>query len=315
MSHTEESRFVHRDDIKATFDRLTGNIAVLNHHIRPKSPLSIDIAITKYCEGGCAFCYQDATTKGLHADIDYIINGLKNIEPRPFQVTLGGGEPTAHPDFHVLVLRISDLGISVSTTVGPGVTRQGLFELYMCCQNHISAVGVSLDPKREDIFVKTVLNCIGKARAHLVLKREWLGYFAEKLKTRWIPYEVSGLVLLLPKPVGRGKGIIHPSVKEIQEFFNDAVIPWYLWYDGEKSVSVDPCIEPAIPVRLSEYVSVGEDAGFHSMYWDAVEKKVSRCSFLKDEELHWDGSKEQFDNIWKNWKLKDRCKYRIRVDK
>jgi len=61
-------------------------------------PELVDVKITDYCPVGCKFCYQDSTASGKHADkmgdLTYAIGKMK-----VFEVAIGGGEPTLHPDF------------------------------------------------------------------------------------------------------------------------------------------------------------------------------------------------------------------------
>ena len=64
------------------------------------APELVDIKITDYCPFGCKYCYQGSTAKGTHAKTD-TINTLSYALGRMhvFEVALGGGEPTMHPDF------------------------------------------------------------------------------------------------------------------------------------------------------------------------------------------------------------------------
>lgn len=66
----------------------------------PDTPELVDICITKYCCKSCTFCYQDCNYKGKHADTQWL-GSLAWIlkDHRVFEVVLGGGEPTEHPDF------------------------------------------------------------------------------------------------------------------------------------------------------------------------------------------------------------------------
>ncbi len=88
------------------FNRSNGNKFRLtfdqNQKIISKSfaPELVDIKITDYCDKNCAFCYQGSTQDGLHGNIDYIKSVLYMLEKHQiFEVALGGGEPTLHPEF------------------------------------------------------------------------------------------------------------------------------------------------------------------------------------------------------------------------
>lgn len=63
-------------------------------------PELVDVKITNYCDEGCSYCYQGSTVKGKHAkldDVKRIIEELANAGT--FELAIGGGEPTTHPDF------------------------------------------------------------------------------------------------------------------------------------------------------------------------------------------------------------------------
>ena len=66
----------------------------------PKTPELVDLKITDYCNHRCRHCYQDSTEEGEHADKDYISSLLYSMgEAEVFEVAIGGGDPTSHPDF------------------------------------------------------------------------------------------------------------------------------------------------------------------------------------------------------------------------
>lgn len=65
------------------------------------APELVDLKITDYCPFDCPFCYQDSTKKGQHAhyyeQIYPVIRALSEL--KVFEVAIGGGEPTMHPEF------------------------------------------------------------------------------------------------------------------------------------------------------------------------------------------------------------------------
>jgi len=80
-------------------------------------PELVDLKITDHCSSGCKFCYANSTYDGKPADwsnISSIVYALNSLNV--FEVTLGGGEPTSHPDFHKIVKEFSDYGIVVNFT-------------------------------------------------------------------------------------------------------------------------------------------------------------------------------------------------------
>lgn len=67
---------------------------------KAKAPELVDIKITDFCPYNCAFCYQNSTQEGAHAnirDVQRLAGILGDL--RVFEVAIGGGEPTLHPQF------------------------------------------------------------------------------------------------------------------------------------------------------------------------------------------------------------------------
>lgn len=88
-------------------------------------PEFYDVKLTEYCLGKCPECYMDSKPNDPHAEnlvqkvYDYF--GSMSENERPFQVALGGGEPTTHPEFIDCLLVFYGLGIT------PNYTTNGMF--------------------------------------------------------------------------------------------------------------------------------------------------------------------------------------------
>lgn len=67
---------------------------------KSSTPELVDLKITNYCGANCSFCYQNSNQKGKHAD-KYDIYKIADAmeEMQVWEVAIGGGEPTRHPDF------------------------------------------------------------------------------------------------------------------------------------------------------------------------------------------------------------------------
>jgi sulfatase maturation enzyme AslB (radical SAM superfamily) len=73
-----------------------------------KYPEFYDIKITGNCDGGCSYCYMDSKSENHYDNIIGKTRDFFNAMPKeklPFQVAIGGGEPTSHPDF-IELLRV-----------------------------------------------------------------------------------------------------------------------------------------------------------------------------------------------------------------
>lgn len=70
------------------------------------APELVDIKITDFCPYACEFCYQDSTLEGKHASLENMKKIAEYLEKaQVFEVALGGGETTLHPNF-VEILKI-----------------------------------------------------------------------------------------------------------------------------------------------------------------------------------------------------------------
>ena len=100
-------------------------------------PEFYDIKLTGYCEGECPWCYMDSKKTDNHYDNvvrkinDYF--GPMSENERPFQVAIGGGEPTSHPDFVEVLKTFKELVIE------PNYTTNGMWSNADNCANIIDA--------------------------------------------------------------------------------------------------------------------------------------------------------------------------------
>lgn len=84
---------------------------------KSKRPELADLKITDYCPYGCAFCYQGSTKNGVHASLDDIKRIASELsEAGCFEVAIGGGEPTLHPDFKEILSIFEKKNIVVNFT-------------------------------------------------------------------------------------------------------------------------------------------------------------------------------------------------------
>lgn len=92
------------------------------------SPETVDISITDWCDFGCSYCYQDSTAKQKHAPNDLVDRVIKSFTHPPYQIALGGGEPTAHPDFPGILVRARELGVVPNYTTAGNIVRPEVIE-------------------------------------------------------------------------------------------------------------------------------------------------------------------------------------------
>lgn len=73
-------------------------------------PETVDISITDKCGFGCTYCYQDSRPRREHAPKDLVEKIILGFDSPPYQIAIGGGEPTEHPDFPYILRRARELG-------------------------------------------------------------------------------------------------------------------------------------------------------------------------------------------------------------
>lgn len=110
-------------------------------------PEFYDVKINSLCDGGCKYCYMNSTSKGenfenLLEKVDSFFGAMSENE-RPFQVAIGGGNPTLHPDFIPVLKKFVDLGIMPNyTDNGMNITP----ELVAATKEYCGGVALSCHP-------------------------------------------------------------------------------------------------------------------------------------------------------------------------
>jgi len=110
-------------------------------------PEFFDVKITNKCYGACPYCYQSSTAKPDHftnvAEKVRQFFGSMTENERPFQVAIGGGEPTLHPEFREICAAFKKLGIDPNyTTNGTNLTD----EILDITEEFVNGVAVSTHP-------------------------------------------------------------------------------------------------------------------------------------------------------------------------
>ena len=83
------------------------------------SPETVDVSITDKCNFGCAYCYQDSRPKFEHGRADLVETILLGFTHVPYQIAIGGGEPTLHPEFENILRTAREIGtVPNFTTAG-----------------------------------------------------------------------------------------------------------------------------------------------------------------------------------------------------
>lgn len=259
----------------------------IGRYNKAKWPELVDIKITDWCDLGCSFCYQDSTLAGKPAPLLNMIQVVSRLSAKKvFEVALGGGETTSHPDF-VEILRMfkNDARIVPNfTTRKPASVRK----LWPEIGNLIGGFAYSADNAAQVRSAAHLLRDIpqDKAALHYVMGLGDQQHFEDFLKAA---NEVGWRVTLLGyKTSGRGAQVTPQDyswwMESVSKLVNAGTCP---------SLSIDTPLaaeyDGRMPVDKTMYHT---REGAFSMYIDAVAMTMGASSFDPTQDL------VPFDEKW-----------------
>ena len=266
-------------DYYTLFNKNTGNRIRLNFNkdteiIKASVPDLVDIKITDYCDKGCTFCYQSSTTEGKSALL-YYINSIYSALSYSgvFEVVLGGGEPTSHPEFLNILKSAKDKNLV------PSFTTKSFkwFKNYKSYLNLCGCFGFSISTVKEAIKLVNSIDSWdyeyrNKCTVHLVLGTLTRKQFVDILNV--LKGNIRNILLLGYKPVGFGETY---KVKDYS---------WWLNEVENKKYDFQWKIDTAIVAEFEEQLSKITNKEFYyssegsfSCYIDAVNKTMSPSSY------------------------------------
>lgn len=114
------------------------------------TPELVDVKITNKCYAGCEYCYQASGPKGRHASYESLKEIFTSLSKlNVFEVALGGGEPTLHPNFTEMLYFIRnecDITPNFSTYSTEWLADKELVE---AVRKNVGGIGVSVHSKYE----------------------------------------------------------------------------------------------------------------------------------------------------------------------
>lgn len=124
-------------------------------------PEFYDVKITGKCtHGNCPYCYMNSNP--TDSNYENIIEktrdffGDMNVNQKPFQVAIGGGEPTEHPNFLELLKTFYDLGITPNyTTNGSFILNSNKDDIIEFTKKYCGGVAISCHPHNKDMWEKS----------------------------------------------------------------------------------------------------------------------------------------------------------------
>src|SRR5574344_224841 len=85
-------------------------------HFTYDFPENMDIKITDYCDGGCPYCHENSTMRGVHGDLGAISKTIESLHAGT-ELAIGGGNALAHPGLIPFLEKLKDLGIVSNITI------------------------------------------------------------------------------------------------------------------------------------------------------------------------------------------------------
>ena len=250
-------------------------------------PEFYDVKITNSCSGGCSYCYQDSICNEPHFEniVEKIEKyfGAMTENQKPFQVAIGGGEPTSHPKFVQSLESFWSMGITPNyTTNGMWVDNRELWNpILMATKKFYGGVAVSCHKhlrKYWEEAANAYFNNEIMLNFHIVISdKESIDYFHE-IYEKWHD-KVSYFVLLPYIVTGRAKE------KSIDWKYLITKLPedkkklafganFYPYLCNEKH-DIDVILyEPEI---MSKYISLEENG---KMYKSSFDNEIIKQNFL-----------------------------------
>jgi organic radical activating enzyme len=253
------------------------------------TPELVDLKITDWCDHGCAYCYQGSTPKGAHADNDYIkytvLRALAQLQV--LEVAIGGGEPTAHPDFWSILREAASLGIKPSFSTRQLGWMEDPFNLRIFKET-CGAFAFSVDSFQDTMrLVRAVIKYDLDERVTIQYVPEANTYSDTKAVMEVAAMHSIPVTLLGYKKTGRGTQYLHKLISECRT--ND-ITPeqWKVLLEMEGQISVDT-VFAATHQQMLKDAGVADwsykiKEGAHSMYIDAVTHELAKSSFTVPSE-------------------------------
>ena len=251
------------------------------------APELVDMKITDRCDLGCKFCYQGSGPDGVDGQVLWRWARAFAYH-KVFEVAIGGGEPTLHPDLPALLREFAEEGIVPNFSTA-SLSWLDSRALCYAVHEHVGAVGVSVGgrprPYIDEVFSawKEADLPMSKLSLHVAMGTVDDWWFSNIL-SRAADAEVS-VVLLGFKRVGRGA-----------QYTDFKPYPWWtekvakLREDGRcPRLAIDTTLAAENPGVLKALgippwlYEVKE--GRHNMYIDAVSGKAGPSSFCPPEQL------------------------------
>jgi hypothetical protein len=264
-------------------------------------PELVDVKISNFCPFGCEHCYQSSGTDGHHAKTNDISNIAYYLsQNKVFEVALGGGETTMHPDFASIVRTFANQGVvpnfttrSLSWLYDPGIWRPvmedcGRFAFSVHRAEDVDKLKALLNYNEinlEKVSIQIVMGTMDEWEYSRIIERAGRAGLA--------------VTLLGYKTAGRGQNVKPKkynwwldSYKKLRESQ-----PGY-----SPSLSIDTTLaaeyeQQLLAADIPSWMFHTKDGTF-SMYIDAVERKVGPSSYCTESQMQDFDSKKDLADVF-----------------
>jgi len=258
-------------------------------------PESIDVKITDYCDMGCLYCHESSTIKGKHADLNKLLEVIKDL-PAGVELAIGGGNPLSHPNLIEFLQELKNRGIIANLTVNQGhlKTFQDML-IYLIKDNLVKGLGISITNNNFN-YVKPLLEITDNIVYHIIA-----GVNKIDVLDKLIALGKCKVLILGYKTFGFGINYYSEEVlKEIKNWYK--ILPKYI---GKCTISFDNlAIEQLNVKRLFTHEGwnkfyMGDDFCF-TMYIDAVKEEYAPNSRSSNRKSFNNYSLLEYFNKYKN---------------
>lgn len=259
-------------------------------YVKASAPELVDLKLTNFCPFGCTFCYQSSTKTGIHAPKQTIFKIIRQLARlKVFEIAIGGGEPTMHPDFAEILKYAHEHNIVPNfTTYSIAWLKHD--EIVSAVAKYAGGVGVSVHNLKDLEKVYKIRQAIfdhpdssygrPKVMAQHVIGTCSVVELVEMLDTcsdKHVP-----ILFLGYKNVGFGTQVVPNDFSDFPIILKLALKNSTRWL----SLSVDTAVLDQYPdilkvLEVSPVLATAEEGKF-SCYIDAVTEQMAASSYAPD---------------------------------
>ena len=244
-------------------------------------PASLDIKLTDKCNLNCKFCHESSTINGEHANLDRLLNILKQL-PKSTECAFGGGNIFELPNLEdFLYICTRELELIPSITVnGKHLRQYSNFINYLIEHKLVYGVGISIsdDFDFKDIdLINNTSNCV----YHIIVGLHKISNDRIEILDKIANSPINKALILGYKSKGRGvlndsnTGQLCKSIAKFTTALRNHIRQQNLSFDNLAIKQLN--IEEYLTEKEWDEFYMGDD-GIFTMYIDAVKEQFASSS-------------------------------------